>query len=352
VSWLVQPRLVNDPFGDPGLFLDFRFGRRAILFDLGENAALLARELMRVSHAFVSHTHMDHFAGFDRLLRLCLHRPGPLDLVGPPGFIDQVQARLASYSWNLLGPGSVDFQLAVAEFEDDRLARKAAFHAREEFRGRDVAVPAMPAGIILDEAGFRVAAATLDHGMPCLAFALAETLRVSVLRGELDRRGLPVGPWLTQAKAAIRAGMPHSTLLMIGDDATLALGDVRDVFRTGPGQKVAYVTDGAWTPENIAAITALARDADQLFIEAVFLEQDAALATMRKHLTATQAAQIAVAAGARHVTPFHHSPRYLEEPGALASELRRSLDDLRSGCASAPLETAAALGEPGDQDGA
>lgn len=322
MSWLVQPRLINDPFSDPGLFLDFRYGRRALLFDLGELTPLASREIMRVSHVFVSHTHMDHFTGFDRILRLCLHREGPLHLVGPPGFIAQVEARLASYTWNLLGPDSPDFRLVVSEFEGNRTASTTILQERTKFAPQPTEIDHLPAGLVLDEPDFSVRAVTLDHGMPCLAFAFQERLRVNVIRGALDERGWPVGPWLNAAKSAVRAGLPEYTTIALPNGSRIPLRELkRDILRAGPGQKVVYVTDAAFTPENAAAIIDLARDADQLFIEAVFLDEDASLAATRMHLTARQAAELALAAGARHVTPFHHSPRYLERPNALAEEL-------------------------------
>ena len=327
VTQLVQPRLVNPPEGDPGVYLDFRFGRRAMLFDLGELASLTPRELLRVSHAFISHAHMDHVAGFDPLLRLRLHRPRPLTIIGPEGFLRQTENRLGAFSWNLLDATSVDFRLAVREFDGRRISAAAEFRAQEAFRRRDLPPPVLGDGLVLAEDDLVVEAVALDHGIPSLAFALQESLRVNVWRTSLDELGLPVGPWLDAAKTAIRAGAPDQHRVAIPGHGEVSLGELRGrVFKVGPGQRVAYVTDAADTSINRERIVALARGADHLFIEAAFLETDRDLAAATAHLTARAAGEIARVAGVRRVTGFHHSARYAEAPGLIATELAAAMD--------------------------
>jgi len=325
VSWLVQPRLVNDPFSDPGLFIDFRFGRRALMFDLGDLAPLSTRELLRVSHAFVSHAHMDHFSGFDRLLRLCLHRAGPLHLTGPHGFADRVAAKLAAYTWNLLDEESIDFTIVVDEF-NGRICGRWLFPARTAFAREEAEPPALPPDAVLEEAEFSIEAAVLDHGTPCLAFALQERLRVNVWRDGLDHLGLPVGAWLNDAKRAVRRGEPDEYAIAVDAARAVALGALkRHALRIAPGQRVAYVVDAAANAENIARAVRLACGTDQLFIEAAFADEDAVLAAERHHLTAGAAGEIARLAGARQVVPLHFSPRYLDRPELIREQVNRAM---------------------------
>jgi ribonuclease Z len=327
MSWLVQSRLVNGPFGDPGVFVDFLFGRRAILFDLGDLSPLTPREILRVSDIFVSHRHMDHFVGFDRLLRLRLNRPGVLRMVGPPGLIGGIRAKLDSYDWNLLGERSVDFGIEVAEFAEGRLGPWTGFRARDTFRARALDRAGLPEGVVLAEDDLTIECAALDHGVPCLAFALQERAQVSVRPEGLAQLGLSVGPWLKAAKSAVRRGEPDDRPIEAGEGNTRPLGLLREkAFRTAPGQRLAYVTDAAFHDANAARIRVLARNAHQLYIEAVFLDEDAAEAALRRHLTAGQAGRLAREAGGRRITTFHHSPRYLDRPQALAAEALRAFE--------------------------
>ncbi|MGD8471853.1 MAG: ribonuclease Z, partial [Desulfobacteraceae bacterium] len=97
-----HPRLINGPFEDPGLYISFLFEKRAIIFDLGDTLPLAARDLLKISHAFITHTHVDHFIGFDRVLRIALGREKKLHLYGPRGFLKNTEGKLAAYSWNLV----------------------------------------------------------------------------------------------------------------------------------------------------------------------------------------------------------------------------------------------------------
>ncbi len=118
------PRLVNGPFDDPSLYIPFFYEKRAVIFDLGDICSLSSRDILKISHIFVTHTHMDHFIGFDKLLRLSLGRDQDLFMYGPENFIKNVEGKLAGYSWNLVKNYTNLLSLHVTEVHDDHLVTK------------------------------------------------------------------------------------------------------------------------------------------------------------------------------------------------------------------------------------
>ena len=325
---IFQPQLVNGPLGDPALFLDVLFERRALLFDLGDLAALPPRKLLRTSHVFVSHTHMDHFVGFDRLLRTCLGRGRPLALYGPEHFIEQVEHKLAAFTWNLLENYPVDLELAVHEVTADGWLRHATFNSRERFARLEREARRLGDDALLAEPAFEVRHAVLDHRTPCLAFAVQEAMHVNVWRNRLAELGVLPGPWLREAKRAVLAGAADDTVLTapsadpaLPGERPVVLGTLREhALQLVPGQRVAYVTDAAYHADNARRIVQLAAGADLLFIECTFLAADTDEAARKPHLTARQAGALAREAGVHVLVPFHFSPRYAGREAELRAE--------------------------------
>jgi ribonuclease Z len=190
---------------------------------------------------------------------------------------------------------------------------------------REVSSVQLPPGTLLDEDEFRIDSVVLDHGTPCLAFAFEEKLRVNVWSEGLKLLRLPVGPWLSDAKRAVRRGAPYDSEIVIRPDQSIPLGVLKQhALRTARGQKFAYVVDAAYHEKNIDRIVALARGADQLFMEAPFLDMDAEVAAQRRHLTARQAGAIAKRAGVSRFVPFHFSARYRDQEDRLRCEAEQA----------------------------
>ncbi|TVP88608.1 MAG: ribonuclease Z [Thioalkalivibrio sp.] len=326
-----QTHLVNGTTGDPVLYIDFQFRRRALLFDLGEIGALAARQVLRVSDVFVSHTHMDHFIGFDALLRLMVGRSKRLRLHGPPGFVDKVTHRVLGYTWNLVQNFQVELVIEAAELRADGRLHRAEFRSARRFEREDRDPVAAPGGVLRDEEEFRVRAVPLDHnGIVSLGFALEEKTHLNVWKTRLDALGLPTGPWLTELKRRVRRGDPDDAPFTIrwqdrdGEHERVeTLGMLRrDVLREVPGQTIAFVVDAGFHEANQRAITELVRYADQFYVEAPFLNEAAARATATGHLTAGQAGRLAREAGVKRVIPFHFSARHTGQENLIEEQVR------------------------------
>ncbi len=337
-----RPRLIHGVFEDPGLYLPFHFERRALLFDLGDLSPLSSREMLSVTHAFVSHAHMDHFVGFDAMLRLLLGRRRTLHLYGPADFFARVEGKLAGYTWNLVEGYETELRLCVTEVRPECLATRI-YTSRRRFRAVGETRRVAFGGRLLEEPRFHVDAALLDHHTPCLAFALVERFHVNIDKAALEDLGLPVGPWIDRFKAALYEERdPESPFEVTWDEGSgvtrvqrFELGRLtRRVARISPGKRIAYVTDAGATEDNAARIVALAEEADHLFIEAAFLSKEEDLAREKQHLTAAQAGALAGRARARAFSLFHFSPRYRGREQAFQKEASKAYREARGEAAS------------------
>ena len=325
-------RLVNGPFGDPGLYIHLRLAGRAFIFDLGQNESLPAADMLRVSHVFVSHCHMDHFIGFDRVLRAFLSREKTLYLFGPPGILDCVEGKLRGYTWNLVD--GYAFGIDVTEVGRQTMQR-ARFQAATGFQRERL--PDQPfTGTLLDEPDFMVRTTHLDHKIDSLAFALEEKTHLNIDTSVLADLGVPPGRWLADVKQALRDEQPDEVCISVEGHKdkdgqhhtrTFSLGELRGrLVKESRGQKFAYVVDTLYCPDNVARIADLAHGADVFFCESPFLSSDEHQATKRYHLTAEQAGLLGRAAQAHKLVVFHFSPRYAGQAEELYKE---ALDTFR-----------------------
>jgi ribonuclease Z len=245
------------------------------LFDAGEGTQVSLRALnlkwKKISAILISHTHADHITGLPGMLMLSsqVDRDEPLYIIGP--------SRIAEY---------VESSRRILEM-----------YINFEIRVLEIADPSIPQVVYTGE-GYRIESFPLRHSRVCVGYTFIEDPR----------------PGLFHPENALAAGVPRGPLwsrLQSGETVTLEDGrQVTPEEVLGPtreGRKFAYMTDTL----PIESVVPHIADSDLLISEGMFQEEHRETAYAKKHMTAADAARLAVrAGGVRRMGLVHFSPRY------------------------------------------
>ena len=154
-------------------------------------------------------------------------------------------------------------------------------------------------GVIWQDGQMSVTAFPVSHRGPgCFGYLFQEASRRPFLEERAEELGVPRGPerrWLVEGQSiTLDNGRVITPDQVLGDPL--------------PGIKVVHVGDAGRT-RNLVNVC---QDADALVIEATYISRDADMAARFGHLTAAQAAELAIQANVKQLFLVHISRRYSE----------------------------------------
>ena len=256
-----------------------------LLFDCGEGTQFQLLEAglkrSRIEAIFITHFHGDHFYGLPGMMMTLnmLERKEPLTLVGPAGLREIITAMPGlSGEW-------LSYDVRYVEL-DKRFKHEVVYDAPE----------------------FTVEARPLEHRVFCAGYRFVEKTRPGRMDGDKARAlGVSEG-WQFEA-------LKEGKSVELADGTVVPSESVVGPRR--PGVRVAFVYDTM----PCAGGRALAKDADLLVHESTFTEDQRERAETVGHSTAKQAAEVALAAGAKRLLLTHFSARF-PDPQPLVDEAR------------------------------
>jgi len=252
-----------------------RWDGESILFDPGEGTQ---RQLLlaRVTSSTITRICLTHFHGDH-----CL---------GLPGVLGRIALDRVGHAVDVYYPAAGQVYL-------DRLREASVSDSRPDLRLHPVA----RSGVVEEGPPLRLSAAALDHPTDTFGWRLEEPDGIHLVPERLAALGI-AGP-------AVGRLREQGFLDIGGRRVTL-----EEISVSRPGQKMAFIMDTRWCD----GARELAAGVDLLVCESTFLEAEADLAEAYGHLTAAQAARLAVEAGARHLVLTHYSQRHPDEAAFLA----------------------------------
>jgi ribonuclease Z len=155
-------------------------------------------------------------------------------------------------------------------------------------------------GVFFEADDFTITAVSVTHrGPDCLGYVFEEKARRPFLAEKADPLGVPFGPERSELVAGQVVTLPDGRRIKPDD----VLGPLEK------GTKFVLIGDAGKTDDLLEAC----KDADGLVIESTYLDEETDMARQFSHLTARQAAELAVKANVKKLILTHISRRYREK---------------------------------------
>lgn len=265
--YAATPRTLSNPTSQ---VLEIK--NRVFLIDCAEGTQVQLRKskvkFSKINHIFISHLHGDHFYGLVGLIStfMLLNRESDLHVYGPKGIKEIILLQLrasGSYTGYNLYFHELESTVSETIFEDDR-----------------VVVKTIPLNHRIYTNGFLFQEKNIERK---LNIEKVEEYNIDKLYFNKIKYGGDI-------KLENGTVIPNSELS----------------FDPLPSKSYAYCSDTVYDE----SILPIIKDADYLYHESTFLENELHLAEKTKHSTARQAATIALKANVKNLILGHFSTRY------------------------------------------
>lgn len=312
-------QLVNRSTGDPVLYLDYPGNGNAILFDGGENCALTKEQLGDLEAVFITHHHVDHFIGLDRIVRANIDSDKTLHVFGPVNTIQKVYDRVKSYEYPFFP--FMRLTMRVHELLPGKM-RIGEISCADKFAPPQVREQAWKGRVCYENEHLFVETVPVDHTVPCQAYALVERTGYHPDPEKLAKGLLRSGSWVQEALRLLRSeAAPETTLEIQGGRYSLGVL-AEQYFAESPGARVTYITDTFWSEALRPSLVKLAKGAWRLYCDSFYMKANAKEAEKNRHMMAHQTAELAKLAKVEQLVLIHFSTRYVGKYEQVIEEAR------------------------------
>ncbi len=295
------------------------------MFDCGMASLLTVGDVMKLKALFVTHTHIDHFANFDFVIRNRAGSRDPVIICGPLGIASNVEGRFQSYTWNLIGKKRSYFEVReIVDSETVEIYRLCPPQWKKSL------IKVQNNEVLFENEQVTVSHCILDHKIPSIAYRMAEKNTVKI-------HELPFapGPWVAQLKDAYLQGDMERDI-----KTTSGIIKAKDLFYTlkeQPGYSMGFAMDHLGGGNNHRLLVSFFRNVDELFIESFFRQVDLDYAIRHHHSTAYLSGVLAREASVKRLNLVHHSRRYLGEVSDVIEEGMAAFENRSPNFSKAPI---------------